>query len=88
MFAMAKQLKNYKKYIVGGYFIKNNAGQIVTEESGIQEVWREYFGALLSEEKPTLLTEKSCLEGPMTDISEMEVERALRAMNANKTPGP
>ena len=28
------------------------------------------------------------MEGPLTDISEYVVERALRAMKANKVPGP
>ena len=88
MFAMAKQLKKDKKDIVGGYFIKNDAGEIVTEESGIQEVWREYFSALLNEENPNEIPEECRVEGPMTDISEVEVERALRAMKANKAPGP
>ena len=88
MFAMAKQLQKDKKDIVGGYFVKNNAGEIVTEESGIQEVWREYFCALLNEENPNVIPEESCVEGPLTDVSEAEVEMALKAMKVNKAPGP
>ena len=88
MFAMAKQLQKDKKDIVGGYFVKNNAGEIVTEESGIQEVWREYFSALLNEENPNVIPEECCVEGPLTDVSEAEVEMALKAMKVNKAPGP
>ena len=60
----------------------------MTEESGIQEVWRECFGTLLNEENPNMIPEDSCVEGPMIDTSEVEVKRALRAMKANKAPGP
>ena len=88
MFAMAKQLKKDKKDIVGGYFIKNDAGEIVTDESGIQEVWKEYFSTLLNEENPNVIPGECCVEGPIADVSEAEVERALRAMKANKAPGP
>ena len=88
MYAMAKQLKRDKKDIVGGYFIKNIAGEIVTDESGIQEVWREYFSGLLNEENPNEMPEECLVEGPVPDISEEEVVKVLKAMKANKAPGP
>ena len=88
MFAMAKQLKKDKKDIVGGYFVKNKDGDIVTEESGIQEVWKEYFNTLLNQENPNEIPHLTCVEGPIADISEDEVARALRAMKPNKAPGP
>ena len=88
MFAMAKQLKKDKKDIVGGYFIKSAAGEIVTEERGIQKVWREYFCNLLNDENPSAIPEVCPVEGPVLEVSEEEVEKALRAMKANKAPGP
>ena len=62
MFAMAKPLKWDKKDIVGGYATKNDAGEMVTEESGIQELWREYFSALLDEKNPDVISEECCVE--------------------------
>ena len=88
MFAMAKQMKRDKKDIVGGYFIKSDAGEIVTEEGAIQEVWRKYFCKLLNEENPSEIPEVCRVEGPILDVSEEEVEKALRAMKTNKAPGP
>ena len=83
MYAMVNQLKRDKKDIVGGYFIKSNAGEIVTEERGIREVWREYFHKLLNEENPSEIPELCGVEGPLLDVSEEEVEKALKATKAN-----
>ena len=65
MYAMAKQLQRDKNDIVGGYFVKNSAGDIVTEENHIREVWREYYSDLLNVENPNEIPEKCCVEGPV-----------------------
>ena len=59
----------------------------MTEEKWIQEVWRECFSALLNYENPNVIQEECCVERPVTDISEENVELALRAMKANKALG-
>ena len=84
----AKQLKRDKKDIVGGYFVKSSAGEIVTEENDIREVWREYYSDLLNVENPNEIPEERCVEGPVKDICEEEVMKALRSMKVNKASGP
>ena len=59
----------------------------MTEESGIQEVGREYFSVLLNEQNPNVIPYECCVEVPVTGISEEEVKLALRAMKANKALG-
>ena len=65
---MAQQLKRDKKEIVGYYFIKSNAGKIVTEEGGTQEAWE--------------VPEKSKKAVARRDRYLMCLKKALRAMKA------
>ena len=88
MYAAAKQMKKDKKDVIGGYFIKNGTGEIKTESNDIQEVWRDYFTGLLNAENPNEIPEMCCVEGPVTNITEEEVAKALRAMKPSKAPGP
>ena len=87
MFAMAKHFIKYKKDIVDSYFIKNDAVEIVKEESGIQELWRKCFCALLNEDNPNVIQEEYFVERPVTDISQEKMEQTFRSIKANKGPG-
>ena len=88
MFSKAKQLKKRQESFVASFFLKNDVGEIVTEDGGIREVWKECFGAVLNEENPSVIPRECCMDGPRTDISEVEVETVHRAMKVNKAPGP
>ena len=88
MYAAAKQMKKDKKDVIGGYFIKNERGEIETERNGIQEVWKNYFTGLLNSENPNEIPEVCEVEGPVTHVTEEEVAKALKAMKPNKAPGP
>ena len=61
MFAMAKQMRNEKKDIVGGYFVKKTSGEIATTEEDITSVWKEYFSTLLNVENNNEIEEVECV---------------------------
>ena len=84
MSAIAKHLKRENKYIVVGYFIKTNKGERVTVKGATQEVWGGNCCKLMSEENPSEISEVCCVEEPVLDVSEEEVEKSLRGMKANK----
>ena len=68
--------------------IRNQAGDIVTEETSIKERWREYFDALLNEENAREpLTEIPPIEGPIHNVKMEEVRKALAKVKLGKAAG-
>ena len=58
------------------------------EEGEIMERWREYFEELLNEENEHELEEVEEIEGPIENVTEEEVKRALGGMKSGKAAGP
>ena len=48
VFRVAKQIIGKNKDVVGGGCVKDEKGEIVTEDEQIKEVWRKYFEKLLN----------------------------------------
>ena len=77
-----------RKGVAGGIYIKDENENILVEGQDIRERWRKYFEELLNEENPYQVDEEEKVEGPVEDISEEEIKRALKKMKKGKAPGP
>ena len=88
MFKIAKQMKKDHKDVQGSNFIKDETGAIKIEDTGVQDRWRRYFSVLLNDENENDIEEVSMVEGPIEDITEDEVERAVKGMKNGKASGP
>ena len=88
MFKIAKQMREERKDVAGGIYIKDENENILVEGQDIRERWRKYFEELLNEENPYQVDEEEKVEGPVEDISEEEIKRALKKMKKGKAPGP
>ena len=65
--------------------IKDQTGEMLTEEVKIKERWKEYFSNLLNiENAKEQLGEVSAVEGPVQEISREEVKKATESMNKRK----
>ena len=88
LFKIAKQMKRERKDIVGAKYVKDEEGNIQTQREDILRRWKEYFENLLNEESECSLEEIEVVEGPIDQITEGEVKRALKGMKSGKSPGP
>ena len=88
MFKIAKQMREERKDVAGGMYIKDENENILVEEQDIRERWRKYFEELLNEGNPYEVDEEEKVEGPVEEISETEIKRALKKMKNGKAPGP
>ena len=50
--------------------------------------WKEYFMVLLNEHNDYKINETAKMEGPLREITEIEVEAVLKGMSKGKTAGP
>ena len=65
--------------------IKDQIGEMLTDEVKIKERWREYFSNLLNVEKSReQLGEVLAVEGPVQGISREEVKKAIESMKKRK----
>ena len=88
MFKIAKQMRKERKDIVGGIYIKDENENILVKCQDIRERWRRYFERLLNEGNPYEIDEEDKVEGPVEEVSEVEVKEALKKMKKGKAPGP
>ena len=88
MFKIAKQMRKERKDVTGGKYIKDEDNNILIEEQDIRERWKQYFASLLNEENPHNIEELPPTEGPLEEISEEEIRRALGNMKRGKATGP
>jgi hypothetical protein len=58
------------------------------EEKEIMECWRDYFEKLLNEQNEYQIDNTAKVEGPVKEITEKEVETALKEMKKGKAAGP
>ena len=69
--------------------IKDRDGNILHRDEDIKRRWREYFEQLLNtENEREELGEAQRVEGPVMEIQNTEVKRALSKMKKGKAPGP
>ena len=88
LFRIAKQMKKERQDVLGGKYIKDSRGEVKAEERKIMERWREYFEDLLNEQNDYQVEETARVEGPLEEITEEEIEKALREMKNGKAAGP
>ena len=53
-----------------------------------KERWKKYFETLLNDENDNELEEESLVEGLIQEVTEGDVNKALKGMRNNKAPGP
>lgn len=88
IYRVTKQRHQKKKDITEILVIKDLEGKVLTEEAKIKERWREYFNKLLNTENEREDTEEvEPVEGPETNITEKEIEEAVKKMKSGKAPG-
>ena len=69
--------------------IKDRDGNILHRDEDIKRRWREYFEELLNNENEREeLDEVPKVEGPVMELKETEVKRAISKMKNCKAPGP
>ncbi len=81
--------KSYRRGKTKQYNIKDEEGNVITEQEKIQNRWLEYFGELLNaeegDEEEDLEEEE--MEQDFEEIMVEEFDRALAKMKNGKTPG-
>ena len=81
---MKEAYKNTKRVNV----IKDQIGEMLTDEVKIKEKWRKYFSNILNVENAReQLGEVPAVEGPVQDISREEVKKAIESMKKGKAAG-
>ena len=82
-------LKN--KDVMGGEYLKDRKGKLITEEAKIKMVWKEYFEDLLNEKydwKKENLEVLDTVPGLSETITFVKVEIAIPKAKAGKAPRP
>ena len=88
MFRIAKQVKKYRKDVVGARYTKDEAGNLQVDEAKIMQRWKRYFSELLNEENQFERDEQSMVEGPIMGVKSSDVKEALHKMKCGKARGP
>ncbi|XP_063851530.1 uncharacterized protein LOC135094941 [Scylla paramamosain] len=88
MFKNPKQMKKEKKDVTGAKYIKDEREIIKIKEEEILERWRCYFENQLNEENEHNLEEVDMVEVLIEEISEEELNRALKGMKSGKALDP
>ena len=71
MFRVAKQMRKDRRDVEGTNLIKSDRGEIKIEVTEVCGRWREYF-------------EVEAVEGPLYEITEQDVERALKGVKNDR----
>ena len=88
IYKITKQKMKSQKDIGERVVIKDQSGNILTEADKIRGRWREYFNQLLNiENSRDPLHEVKPVEGPIENIKETEVEKAVERMKKGKATG-
>ena len=88
MFKLAKQMKKDKADITGSNYINDESGNVQIEEGVVVERWKRYFENLLNQENACSIEDVPSVQGPILDVTEAEVEMALKSMKQGKAAGP
>lgn len=89
IYKIAKQRHNNTKDFKTTKYIKDSNGTLLTSDRDICKRWYEYYNTLLNEEFPRQArVEEPRTEGPVDQITIMEVQQAIRKMKNRKACGP
>lgn len=88
MFKVAKQMQKDRKDIQDANFVKDKNGIILIKEEQVREKWKQYFDTLLNDENNNEIEDVNMVAGPIEDIKEAEVEKAVKSMKNRKAPCP
>jgi len=88
LYKIAKQKKKDRQDITGGKYVMDKKGDICVNDNEIMDRWREYFMELLNEQNDYEIDETTRTEVPLREITEVEVEAALKGMSKGKAAGP
>ena len=88
MFRVAKQMRKDRRDVEGTNFIKSDTGEIKIEATEVCERWRVYFEVLLNGENESEFDVVEAVERPLYEITEHEVEKALKGMKNDRAAGP
>jgi hypothetical protein len=91
IFKITKQITCQNRDITESSCIKSKDGKVVTDETKIREIWKEYFDKLLNEEyvwDKSKLSNEDAVCGPSELITFEDVKVAVRQMKIGKAPGP
>ena len=89
LFKIVKQMAQSAMDVMGPTCVKDEDGNIVTEDDPMREVWRRYMEHLMNVENPwDGHIECKVKEGPRCLISQAEVTSALLHSNRGKSTGP
>ena len=87
LFKIVKQMAQSAVDVMGPTCVKDEAGNIVTEDTSMREVWRNYMEHLMNVENTwDGHTECEVKEGPRCLISQAEVTSALLLSNGASQP--
>ena len=88
IYKVAKQRARSRRDTGEVNVIKDQTGDMLTDEVKIKERWREYFSNLLNVENAREQRgEVPAVEGPVHDISREEVKNAIESMKKGKAAG-
>ena len=88
MFRLARCTATESHDVRGGKFIKNESGILLTDGTDVLERWREYFDSLSSKPAIGSMMDSLPIHGPIREITETEVGKAVMHSSDGKTPGP
>ena len=80
LFRVVSQMRKGKKDIQRAYFIKDEDGSILAEQTAVADRWGKYFEQLLNDELANDIDVLSPVEGPIEDITEVEVRKTIQGM--------
>ena len=88
IYRIARQRAATRKDVTSMPFIKDQAGEILSETEEIKMRWKEYFNNLLNEENEREEMEEVIpVEGPIPIVTRLEVAEALKKMKKGKAAG-
>ena len=88
IYKVAKQRARSRRDIGEVNVIKDQTGDMLTDEANTKDRWREYFNNLLNVENVReQIGEAPAIEGPVREISREEVKNATERMERGKAAG-
>ena len=89
LYKLAKTRKRRSLDIDQMKFVKDENGEILSEDDDIKKRWKEYFDMLLNtQNRRKVLDRVDKIEGPIETVSEEEVKQQLQKMKKGKATGP
>ena len=85
LYKLAKTRKRRSLDIDQMKFVKDENGEILSEDDDIKKRWKEYFDMLLNtQNRRKVLDRVDKIEGPIETVSEEEVKQQLQKMKKGK----